>query len=297
VTGGEKICPSRQFIMTPTLTITNHNRDIYGMTYVYPVISRRAGGVSVGINLNPNNACNWACVYCQVPNLVRGTAPDIEMPLLEKELRTLLDVILHGDFMQTQVPDGARRLNDIALSGNGEPTSSKQFLDVIDLIGRIKQEFGLMRKVKLILITNGSLMDKTRVQAGVKRMAELDGEVWFKIDSATSSGMRRINQIRTSPDKHFERLSLSAMLCPTWIQTCLFAVDDKPPEQAELDAYLALVKRANAEKLPLKGVLLYGLARPSLQPGAEHLSALSEDWLEQFAERIRKAGLPCKVNA
>ncbi|MBS0311602.1 MAG: radical SAM protein, partial [Proteobacteria bacterium] len=54
------------------LTSTNHDRDSAGMTYVYPVVSRRAGGVSVGINLNPNNACNWACVYCQVPNLTRG---------------------------------------------------------------------------------------------------------------------------------------------------------------------------------------------------------------------------------
>ena len=60
----------------PRLTVTDHSRDSAGMTYVYPVVSRRAGGVSVGINLNPNNACNWACVYCQVPDLARGTAPE-----------------------------------------------------------------------------------------------------------------------------------------------------------------------------------------------------------------------------
>jgi len=45
---------------SPQLTIHNHNRDSAGYAYVYPVVSRRAGGVSVGINLNPNNACNWA---------------------------------------------------------------------------------------------------------------------------------------------------------------------------------------------------------------------------------------------
>ena len=47
------------------LTVDDHRRDSAGMRYVYPVLSRRARGVSIGINLNPNNACNWRCVYCQ----------------------------------------------------------------------------------------------------------------------------------------------------------------------------------------------------------------------------------------
>ena len=143
--------------LTAPLTPENHNRDTAGMAYVYPVVSRRAGGVSVGINLNPNNACNWACVYCQVPDLVRGTAPDIDLVQLEAELRTLLTDILHGDFMQTRVPEEVRRLNDIALSGNGEPTSAKVFPKVIELIGRAIADFELVDKIKLVLITNGSL--------------------------------------------------------------------------------------------------------------------------------------------
>jgi DNA repair photolyase len=71
-------------------SVENHDRDSTGMRYVYAVISRRAGGVSVGINLNPNNACNWRCVYCQVPDLVRGSRPAIDLPQLERELRELL---------------------------------------------------------------------------------------------------------------------------------------------------------------------------------------------------------------
>ena len=59
------------------LSVSDHNRSFISMSYVYPVVSRRAGGVSVGINLNPNNACNWHCAYCQVPDLVRGAAPEI----------------------------------------------------------------------------------------------------------------------------------------------------------------------------------------------------------------------------
>ena len=279
-----------------TLTPIDHDRDSAGMTYVYPVVSRRAGGVSVGVNLNPNNACNWACVYCQVPDLVRGTAPEIDLAQLETELRAMLADILHGDFMQTRVPEGARRLNDIALSGNGEPTSAKAFPQVIELIGKVMADFDLNGKIKLVLITNGSLADRPRVQDGLQKMAALNGEVWFKFDSATASGMRSINQTRVSPDKQFERLAVAARLCPTWLQTCVFAFDGAPPSAAEQAAYLAAVTRIRQESIPVQGVLLYGLARPSMQPQASRLSALSADWLEAFADKIRAAGLPVKVS-
>ncbi|MHB1186799.1 radical SAM protein [Thiobacillus sp.] len=281
---------------TSSLTPINHDRDSAGMTYVYPVVSRRAGGVSVGINLNPNNACNWACVYCQVPDLTRGAAPEIDLAQLEAELRAMLADILHGDFMQTRVPEGARRLNDIALSGNGEPTSAKAFPQVIELIGRVMMDFDLTGKIKLVLITNGSLTDRPRVQDGIKKIAALNGEVWFKFDSATAAGMRTINQTRISPDKQFERLAAAARLCPTWLQTCVFALDGKPPSDVEQAAYLAAVGRIRQESIPVQGVLLYGLARPSMQPQASRLSALPAEWLEAFAEKIRAAGLPVKVS-
>ena len=283
--------------LTQALSTRNHDRDSAGMTYVYPVVSRRAGGVSLGINLNPNNACNWACVYCQVPNLVRGSGPELDLVVLESELRALLTDILHGAFMREQVPEDARRLNDIALSGNGEPTSSRQFSTVIDLIGRTKREFGLMGKVKLVLISNGSLADRPRVQLGLRKMAALDGEVWFKVDSATAHGLRHINQTRTTPDQVFECLKIAAALCPTWLQTCMFARDGQAPSAVEQEAYLDFVRRIRAASIPVKGVLLYGLARPSLQPDAQRLSALDVDWLENFAERIRNAGLVCKTSA
>lgn len=278
------------------LTPRNHDRDSAEMTYVYPVVSRRAAGVSVGVNLNPNAACNWACVYCQVPGLTRGTAPVIDLAQLEAELRVMLGHILHGDFMQTRVPEAARRLNDIALSGNGEPTSARAFPQVVELIGRVMADFGLTGKLKLVLITNGSLIDRPRVQAGLATMATLNGEVWFKFDSATASGMRTINQTRISPDKQFARLDIAARLCPTWLQTCMFALDGAPPSEVEQTAYLTAVSRIRQQRIPVQGVLLYGLARPSMQPQAHRLSPLPAAWLNDFAVKIRVAGLPVKVS-
>ncbi|MBL8999447.1 MAG: radical SAM protein, partial [Gemmatimonadetes bacterium] len=125
------------------LTVTDHNRSFIDMTYVYPVVSRRADGVSVGINLNPNNACNWHCAYCQVPDLVRGRAPAIDLARLEAELRGFLADLIHGSWMERHVPEGARVIRDIAFSGNGEATTAEVFPEAVALVLRLHDEFGL----------------------------------------------------------------------------------------------------------------------------------------------------------
>jgi len=278
------------------LHIGDHSRDIAGLTYVYPVVSRRAGGVSIGINLNPNNACNWRCVYCQVPDLKRGSAPQLDLVALEAELRTFLHEIVHGDFMQTHVIPEARRINDIALSGNGEPTSAREFAQVIELIGRVKADYNLPKNLKLVLITNGSLVNRPGVQAGVSAMAELNGEVWFKLDSVTREGRQRINNTRMSLMRMRENLRLATRLCPTWLQTCVFQINGMAPPVAESDAYLSFLESFLNEGEKLKGVLLYGLARPSMQPEAPRLTKVDQVWMETFSARIQALGVEVRLN-
>jgi wyosine [tRNA(Phe)-imidazoG37] synthetase (radical SAM superfamily) len=274
----------------------DHSRDLAGLTYVYPVVSRRAGGVSIGINLNPNNACNWRCVYCQVPDLKRGSAPPIDLVTLEAELRAFLHEIVHGDFMQTNVNPESRRINDIALSGNGEPTSSPEFAEVINLIGRVKADYELPNNLKLILITNGSLIARPGVQAGLRAMAQISGEIWFKLDSVTREGRQRINNTRMSLMRMGENLRLATILCPTWLQTCVFQTDGVAPSVAESDAYLSFLEGFLNEGGKLKGVLLYGLARPSMQPEAPRLTKVDQAWMETFSARIRALGVDVRLN-
>ncbi|MBE9609836.1 radical SAM protein [Chitinilyticum piscinae] len=278
------------------LSVTDHRRDSAGFTYVYPVVSRRAGGVSVGINLNPNNACNWRCVYCQVPDLQRGSAPELDLVQLHDELVAMLDDILHGDFMQTRVPEGARRLNDIAFSGNGEPTSSHQFPAVVELVARVLQQFGLQGNIKLVLITNGSLMHRAEITQALGQLAELGGEVWFKLDRAPADGFSAVNQVALQCDGVARRLAAAAKKCPTWLQTCMFAMDGRLPDDAEIDAYLAFLAGQQAAGLRLRGVLLYGLARPSLQAEAARLSPAPAAWMQALAGRIESLGLPVRLS-
>jgi len=279
-----------------SLRIDNHDRDSAGLTYVYPVISRRAGGVSVGINLNPNNACNWRCLYCQVPDLRRGAAPKINMVQLEEELRWMLDQILQGDFMLARVPEDARRLNDVAFSGNGEPTTSKQFAACVELVCRVMAEFGLAKRIKLVLITNGSQLDRHDVQAAIARMATCNGEVWYKFDRAPENAFGAVNQVRLSASQVARRLDSAARRCPTWLQTCMFALDGELPGESEIQSWLDFVAARLADGVPLQGVLLYGLARPSMQPEAKRLTAAPEGWMRQLQTRIEALGLPVKLS-
>ena len=125
------------------LSFANHSRSFANYTYVYPVVSRRSQGISLGINLNINNACNWRCVYCQVDDLIRGKPIDIDLVKLEQELDSMLDAIINGDLLTQLAPEGLQRFNDISLSGNGEPTLSKQFVDVIQIIAKLRQKYQL----------------------------------------------------------------------------------------------------------------------------------------------------------
>lgn len=290
-----KAAKAKIFIMPiqKFLTVTDHNRDVSGMKYVYPVVSRRAGGVSIGINLNTNNACNWRCVYCSVPNLSRGTPPPIELPLLAKELSTFLNDVVHGDFMQQHVAEDDRHLKDIAFSGNGEPTSAKEFPEVILLVESILKEFNLLGVIKVRLITNGSLMEKPQVLASMKDLARCNGEVWFKVDAGSKAAIARINDVNLNPLSHIERLKKCAAICPTFIQTCMFGFDEQPPSEVDINDYLSLITQV---KNHIEGVHLYGFARDSYQPEASRISRLPAQWLEAVGVRIRALGLPVFVS-
>ena len=277
------------------LTTADHDRRRGGRTYAYPVVSRRARGVSLGLNLNPNDACNWRCVYCQVPGLVYGNAPALDLALLEREFTELLAEVLSPGWLESHAPEGSRRLNDVAISGNGEPTSSRQLPEVLEIVARALEAQALLAKIKVVLITNGSLVHLEHVQRSLRRLAELTGEVWFKVDSATDAGLARLNGYAGGAARQRRNLESCARLCPTWIQTCVFTFDGQESDPAERAAYLATIAELARARVPLRGVHLYTIARESYQPEAPRLAAWSAEALARFAREIEAAGLPVAV--
>jgi len=278
------------------LTTQDHDRGRGGRTYLYPVVSRRARGVSVGVNLNPNNACNWRCVYCQVPGLVFGNAPPIDLALLERELKDQLAEVQSADWLERNAPADSRRINDVAMSGNGEPTSSRQLPEVVEVIARTLEALLLLHKIKLVLITNGSLIHLDYVQDSIRRMAELSGEVWFKLDSATDSSIATVNNFAGGAQRQRRNLEICARACPTWIQTCWLSIDGRAPSTDEQSAYLREIEELVRARVPVVGVHLYSIARPSFQPEAPRLAALTREQLIEFARAIESKGMRVEVS-
>ena len=275
------------------LSIHDHSRELSGLKYIYSVISRRAGGLSIGVNLNINNACNWQCIYCEIPNLTRGSPPPIELDVLEDELRFFLHEIIHGDYMEKNVAIEDRHLKDIAFSGNGEPTSAEEFPQVILIVKKILEEFNLLHKIKIRLITNGSLMHKESVLEGIQVLAKMNGEVWFKVDAGLEESTKVINQVNIKPQQVIDRLKRCSEICPTFVQTCIFTIDNKEPNNKEIDAYIKLIDSA---KKSIKGVHLYGIARPSMQPEAYRLGRVNINVLENIADQLHNNGIESTVS-
>ena len=279
------------------LTTTNHSRDSVGLTYIYPVLSRRSGGLSIGVNFNINNACNWRCIYCQVPNLRLGAAPPIDFSLLEKELRGFLIDVLQGDFFDRfQVDPSNRVIKDIAISGNGEPTSVQDFDKAVDLIGSIATEMGVLPGSGFVLISNGSLMHQSKVQSGLRSLHRYGGEVWFKFDSATDAGRNFINNAAQTMESALRNLKISAVICQTKIQTCLVDYSGQGLTDVEKNAYLQFLKGIKNDGVSIGKIMLYTIARPSMQPEAAKMKPLSPELMRDFAGEIRSLGFDVWVD-
>src|SRR5690606_7988896 len=101
---------------------TQHQRQFQERRFVYPVLSRRSGGISVGVNLNPDKICNFDCIYCQVDRTRQSETTFVETDALLAELDETLEQVTSGALFETpkfqDTPPALRRLNDIAFSGD-----------------------------------------------------------------------------------------------------------------------------------------------------------------------------------
>ena len=269
------------------LVVTNHNRDIFKTRYVYPVVSRRAGGLSLGINLNTNNACNWQCIYCEVPNLTRGKPDPIDLNLLRVELQDWLKNLVEGDFIEKHTDPGTR-FKDIALSGNGEPTACKEFKSVLRII---EEEFTACKcptDIKIRLITNGSYLSEKEVQDAWQEMP-LEKEIWFKIDSANTLTIQQLNQVNLTQNQIKKNLESALSVSSTVIQTCLTKINGQLPQESEICEYVSLLKPYEKK---INSIHLYSLARPTEQKTLYSLERLSDKEMIHIADKMDKLSIP-----
>src|SRR6266700_3245968 len=131
----------------PNELFAHHERTFDQFRFVYPVLSRRSGGISIGVNLNPDKVCNFDCIYCQVDRTRQSETTFVEMPALLAELDAMLGLAASGKIFEMEkfaaVPEPLRRLNDIAFSGDGEPTTYRNFDELMAECALVKRRHQL----------------------------------------------------------------------------------------------------------------------------------------------------------
>jgi wyosine [tRNA(Phe)-imidazoG37] synthetase (radical SAM superfamily) len=265
----------------------DHSRHYLHNKFVYPVLSRRSRGLSLGVNLNPDKICNFDCIYCQVDRRSEAETKFVEMSRLLQEIDDLLQLIVSGEIYREDkfaaVPEHLRRLNDIAFSGDGEPTTYRNFDEIVAQVAELKRQHRL-DETKLVLITNASMFHRPVVQAGLRILDENNGEIWAKLDAGTAEYYHLIERTTIPFSQILDNILAVAKVRPLVIQSLFMRVQDEPPSEAEIEAFCERLCEIVAGGGKIKLVQIYTVAR---RPAESYVTPLSDEEVDRIAETVR----------
>lgn len=290
----------------------DHARLFDNNRFVYPVLSRRSRGISVGVNLNPDKICNFDCIYCQVDRTRQSETQFVEIDALMVELRATLEAVASGAIYQTpkfrDVPSPLRRLNDIAFSGDGEPTTYKNFDAIIEACAEVKREAELRiaecgvrneeensairipnSAIKMVLITNASMFHRPHVVRGLEILDRNNGEIWAKLEAGTDAYYQLIERTPIPFRQILDNITAAARVRPLVIQALFMRVEGEPPAPAELEAFCDRLNEITAAGGKLKLVQVYTVAR---RPAESYVAPLADAEVDAIVELVkRRTGL------
>jgi len=266
----------------------DHARLFEGNRFVYPVLSRRSGGISVGVNLNPDKVCNFDCIYCQVDRRSQSETRFVETDALVAELRATLDFVASGAIYETEkfrdVPQHLRRLNDVAFSGDGEPTTYKNFDELMQQCADVKRGAGL-DDVKMVLITNASMFHRPHVVRGLEILDRNNGEIWAKLEAGTEAYYQLIERTPIPFRQVLDNITVAARVRPLVIQALFMRVNNEPPSAAELAAFCERLNEITAAGGKLKLVQVYTVAR---RPAESFVTPLADGEVDAIVALVKE---------
>lgn len=264
-----------------------HERIWKNNLYVYPVVSRRSRGLSIGLNLNPGKECNFDCIYCQVDRTIPPKIREVDLQKLESELDLLLDSERSGSIYKDSPFDllapSEHGVRDIAFSGDGEPTAFPRFGDAVRIAARARNKFEL-HTTKLILLTDAAYLNKPAVKAALEILDANNGEIWAKLDAGTEEFFRMVNRPNVTLARVLENILDTARLRPVTIQSLWFRVEGALPPPREIEAFCARLNEMVSAGARFNLLQLYTVAR---RPAESSVFPLSNMELDSVAASVR----------
>jgi wyosine [tRNA(Phe)-imidazoG37] synthetase (radical SAM superfamily) len=266
---------------------TLHERTFDENRFVYPVLSRRSGGLSIGVNLNPDKICNFDCIYCQVDRTSQSETRFVEIDALLAELDDMLALANSGEIFETpkfrSTPSSLRRLNDIAFSGDGEPTTYRNFDEIIAACAGLKRQRGL-DDVKMVLITNASMFHRPHVKRGLATLDQNNGEIWAKLEAGTEEYFQLVDRTPIAFRQILDNITAAARVRPLVIQALFMRVHGEPPTRRELEAFCDRLNEITSAGGQLKLVQVYTVAR---RPAESFVAPLSNGEVDAITNLVR----------
>lgn len=264
-----------------------HERSFETNRFVYPVLSRRSGGISLGVNLNPDKICNFDCIYCQVDRTTQSETRFVDMKALLEELDHGLSIVTSRKLYEIEkfrsTPAHLRRLNDIAFSGDGEPTTYTNCDEIIAACAEVKRRQGL-EAVKMVLITNASMFHRPHVQRGLAILDANQGEIWAKLEAGTEAYYKLIERTPIPFRQILDNITAAARVRPLVIQSLFMRVHGEPPSQQELEAFCDRLNEITAAGGRLKLVQVYTVAR---RPAESFVTPLGDDEVDAIVKLVQ----------
>jgi wyosine [tRNA(Phe)-imidazoG37] synthetase (radical SAM superfamily) len=275
--------------------LTQHQRVFDAHRFVYPVLSRRSGGISLGVNLNPDKVCNFDCIYCQVDRTRQSETRFVELDALLAELESMLGVITGGRLYENsrfaETPAAWRRLNDIAFSGDGEPTTYRNFDEIVERCAVVKTQLGL-DAVKMVLITNASMFHRPHVERGLKILDAHQGEIWAKLEAGTDAYYQLVERTPIPFRQILDNIAAAARVRPLVIQSLFMRIAGQAPPADELAAFCDRLNEITASGGRLSLVQVYTVAR---KPAENFVAPLSDAEVDAIVELVTsRTGIPAK---
>ena len=262
-------------------SIENHRSREKG-SLVYPVNSRRARGLSIGINLFPDRKiCSFNCPYCEVFPFPHRAEFEIEK--MGADLQLALATAREQNLV----------IKDICFSGNGEPSLSPHFPEALEKVYHIRNI--IVPEAAVVLITNGSGLFKKDIFDLMVNKAQIGLNIWLKVDAGTEDWYKKMNQPQNCEySLLINRIREFSALTPFIIQTMICKFNGMPPPNDEEEAWLKLITELSAPG-KLQQVQIYGKARPG--PKDLLSEALDPGYLEKRAGALRSLipGIPVDV--
>lgn len=276
-------------------------RSWFGNRFVYLVVSQRARGLSVGINLNPDKACNFDCIYCEVDRTGAQGPKAVDTCVMAAELEAML-LLLHSQGVRSlpgfaDLSDELCNLKEVALSGDGEPTLCPNFEEALESVLHVRAR-SAVPFFKIVLITNGTALHREQVGRALNLLTFRD-EIWIKLDVGTQAELERINRPRCLGSDNSPCLQMIVHNIirvgrqrPVVIQSLFPSLDGRGPGDKEIAAYLECLEKIRAAGAKISLVQVYSVHRPAIQSNCRHLP-LHE--LSAISKRIRAIGLKAEV--